>query len=400
MRWTENRNLSAFLELVAAGKVVPEALLAAEHPLAEAPAAYAAAKAGAAGGVAWVLRYPGAAAPARTIARATASAAKPSGAIGVAVIGAGGFAASTLLPGLAADPAFALRSVVTRTGASAARIAAEFSSPKASTDAGDAFTDPSVDAVVISTRHDSHATLARAALAAGKHVFLEKPMAIERGELDALREEAARSGRVFTVGYNRRYAPLCLAVRDVLAKLPGPRVAIYRVNAGAVPTGHWTLDPAVGGGRIVGEACHMLDLLAFWLGPDVVDCSASGSPARGAGAASPEDFAASLRFRGAEGDHVASLVYTALGSREVAKERVEIHAGGATLVLDDFTSLEVYGAQRTSTRLKRADKGHRAELAAFRDAIRGAPSPLLGVQEAWRAADLALRIDAMVRGSR
>jgi predicted dehydrogenase/threonine dehydrogenase-like Zn-dependent dehydrogenase len=399
VRWTENRNLAAFLDLTAAGRVDPEGLVAAERPIAEAAEAFAAAKAGSERGVAYVLAYGAAGAPsARSVARGPARSAKPAGAIGVAVLGAGGFAASTLLPAIAAEPDFALHAVVTRHGANAARIAQEFRAPVASTDASEVLGDPAVDAVVIATRHDSHAELARAALAAGKHVFLEKPMGIARTELDALRDAAAASDRVFTVGYNRRYAPLSLAVRDALARVPGPRTVVYRVNAGPVPAGHWTLDPAVGGGRIVGEACHMLDLLAFWLGPEVVAWSAVGLAPR-SGARTSEDFAASLRFRDPAGvEHAASLVYTALGHRAVAKERVEIHTGGGTLVLEDFAELEAHGLPVAAARLKLPDKGHSAEIRAFRDAVRGLPGPLLGFEEAWRAADLALRIDESVRG--
>jgi predicted dehydrogenase len=384
---------------VARRRVDPERLVAAEHPLAEAPAAFAAAKAAAPGGVAFLLRHGERTdAPRRTVQRAAARAAKPAGSIGVALVGAGGFAGSTLLPILAGEPDFALHAVVARSGASAARVAQEFRAPVASTSAEEVLADPGVDAVVIATRHDSHARLALAALAAGKHVLLEKPMAIERGELDALRDAALASDRVFSVGYNRRYAPLSQAVRDALAAAPGPRTALYRVNAGPVPRGHWTLDPAVGGGRIVGEACHMLDLLAFWLGPEVVELRATGLAPRAAGARSPEDFAVDLRFRDERGtEHLASLVYTALGHAELGKERIEIHAGSGSLVLDDFRELELHGLAGSPQQAPRPDKGHAAEIRAFRDAIRGAASPLLGVAEAWRAADLALRIDESLR---
>jgi len=394
VRWTENRNLAAFLDLVAAGRVDPAPLVAAEHPLEDAAAAFAAAKAGADARVAFVLRYPAPTATApRTVSR-PALAAKPSGSIGLAVIGAGGFAADTLLPAIAAAGDFALRAVVTQRSATAAKVAQEFGAARASTDPAAALSDPDVDAVVIATRHDSHARLALAALDAGKHVFLEKPMAIRRDELAALRDRALASGRVFTVGYNRRYAPLSIAVRDALAAVRGPRAVVYRVNAGAVPPGHWTLDPAVGGGRIVGELCHMLDLLAFWLGPELVAWSATGLP----GAPTAQDVAVSLRFRDGSGtEHLASLAYLTSGAKTLAKESIEVHAGGGSLRLEDFAKLEAHGLGR-DTDLRRSDKGHRAEIAAFRDAIRGRPSPLLGVDAAGAAAELAFAIDAAVAG--
>jgi len=393
VRWTENRNMQAFLDLIARGRIDPGPLIAAEHALEDAPAAFAAAKAGADPRVALVLRYPEPSEGAsRSVRRAVA--AKPEGAIGLAVIGAGGFAADTLLPAVQAAGEFSLRAVVTQRSASAAKVAQEFGAALATTDPEAALTDPSVDAVLVATRHDSHARLAMAALAAGKHVFVEKPMAIERGELERLREQAAASDRVFTVGYNRRYAPLSLAVRDALAAARGPRAVIYRVNAGAVPAGHWTLDPAVGGGRIVGELCHMLDLLAFWLGPELVAWNASALR----GGATAQDAAVALRFRDPSGaEHLASLSYFSMGAKALGKEWIEAHAGGGSLRLDEFTKLEAHGLG-ASRELGRVDKGHRGEIEAFRDAIRGRPNALLGVDAAYAATDLALRIAAAVSG--
>ncbi|MBS1107378.1 MAG: oxidoreductase [Deltaproteobacteria bacterium] len=350
-----------------------------------------------------LLRYPARSEPAaRTVAAATSAShpatAKRDGRIGIAVIGGGGFATETLLPAIGATPDFALRTVVTRSSASAAKVAQEFGAAQASTDPEGVLADPSVDAVVIATRHDSHAPLALAALRAGKHVFLEKPMGITREQIDALRDEALTSGRIFTVGYNRRYAPLSLRVREWLATSAGPAVLLYRVNAGHVPAENWTLDPNVGGGRIVGELCHMLDLLSFWLGPELVSWSAAALPSAQRAAPSPQDVVVSLRFRDANrNEHVASLVYTSLGAPALAKEWIEVHAGGCTLHLTDFMRLEAQGARARTEVLRKPDKGHRAEIEAFRDAIRGAPNALLGAEEAWASADLALRIDQQLR---
>jgi predicted dehydrogenase/threonine dehydrogenase-like Zn-dependent dehydrogenase len=397
VRWTENRNMAAFLELVARGSVDPERLVAEERDLEDAAAAFGAAKAGAGSGVAMLLRYPTRTAPAaRTVA--SAAAAKRDGRIGITVIGGGGFAAETLLPAIGATSDFSLRSVVTRSSASAAKVAQEFGAAQASTDPEAALADDGVDAVVIATRHDSHAQLAVAALRAGKHVFLEKPMGITREQIDGLRDAAHTAGRIFTVGYNRRYAPLSLRVRDWIAASGGPAVVVYRVNAGRVPAAHWTLDPNVGGGRIVGELCHMLDLLSFWLGPERVSWSAAAVRSSQRAAPSPQDVVVSLRFRDAHRhEHVASLVYTSLGAPSLAKEWIEVHAGGGTLHLTDFMRLEAQGVRARTDTLRKPDTGHRAEIEAFRDAIRGAPNALLGPDEAWDAADLALRIDQQLR---
>jgi predicted dehydrogenase/threonine dehydrogenase-like Zn-dependent dehydrogenase len=398
VRWTENRNLAAFLDLVARKRVDPESLIAGEYDLEDASQAFSAAKSGESRR-SDVLRYPEGEKPPRRIVEVNVShRTKPKGAIGVAVIGAGGFAARTLLPAIVAEKDFVLRTVVTKSGASATRVAQEFRAQRASTDWEEVLSDGEVDAVVIATRHDTHAELALSALRAGKHVLLEKPMGISRDEIDSLRDVASESDHVFTVGYNRRYAPLSIEVRDALIAGGASCIVQYRVNAGQVPRGHWTIDPDVGGGRIVGEACHMLDLLAFWLGPDVVDWNATALASSDPEAPSPQDFSVSLKFRAPDGrDHVASLVYTSLGAKSLPKERIECHTGGGSLVLTDFVALEVQGLPARSSRLRNFDKGHRAEIRSFLDAIRGRESALLGVHEAYRAADLALRIDAALR---
>jgi polar amino acid transport system substrate-binding protein len=176
-------------------------------------------------------------------------------------------------------------------------------------------------------------------------------------------------------------------------------VAVYRVNAGRVPAGHWTLAREIGGGRIVGELCHMLDLLAWWLGPEVVAWTATGVSPSASSAETAQEVAVGLRMRDAAGtEHLASLTYLSVGARDLPKESIEIHAGGGSLRLDDFAQLAVHGLAAKPATLRRPDKGHRAEIAAFRDAIRGRSGPLLGVEEAYRAADLALRIDEAVSG--
>lgn len=402
VRWTENRNLAGFLDLVARGRVDPASLLASEHEIEDAPEAFRKAKEQVGSGVAVVLRYPaGPDRAQRTVTRRTApSRPARSGAVGIAVIGAGGFAASTLLPAIRALPDCSLRTVVTRSSASAARVAQEFDAAQASTDAAAVLGDPAVEAVVIATRHDLHARLALATLAAGKHVFLEKPMGLTRDEIDAVRDAARASDRIFTVGYNRRYAPLVLRAREALRAAGGSAAADYRVNAGFIPPGHWTLDPNVGGGRIIGEACHMLDLLAFLLGPEVVSFACEAIPSRDASAPSPQDFAVSLRLRDSAGNvNVASLLYTARGAKDLAKERIEIHAGRGSLVLDDFVKLSSHGLAAKDADLRRPDKGHRDEMRLFLEAIRGQENALLGVDEAWQAADLALRIDGALRAT-
>jgi predicted dehydrogenase len=238
---------------------------------------------------------------------------------------------------------------------------------------------------VIATRHASHAELAARALAAGKHVFCEKPLALDEGELaDALRA-ARESGRVLLVGFNRRFSPLLREVRDFLGD--GPRVASYRVSAGSIPPSAWVHDLAQGGGRIVGEGCHSLDCLAF-----VAD-----APIRTVAASAAGEQALPLQARDnvivnvALGDEsVGTISYVAAGASSVPKERLEVFAGTRTAILDDYRRLELYEGDRrvSEERFKQQDKGHLEELRVFVDSVRSGvqPVPLEGIENVSLAA--------------
>jgi predicted dehydrogenase len=381
VRWTEGRNLEEVLRLMATGQLRPSRLTSHTFDLEQGTAAY-----GLLGSeepsLGIVLRYPG---------RSDTGAASvsldgqrrrkraPSGALRVAMVGAGGFARGTLMPELAKHSQIV--AVATATGLSAQSAAQQFGAGRATTDPDEVLTADDVDAVVIATRHDSHADYAVRGLAAGKHVFVEKPAALDGTQLAQVEAAALSNDGVYVVGFNRRFAPLAVQLKQAVSG-HGPLMVTYRVNAGRVPRDHWQHDPQVGGGRIVGEVCHFVDFACFLCGGVPVHVSAGAV----AGSSEPRDdtLAATLRFPDGS---VAVIVYSALGDKGLHKERVEVLGEAGAAVLDDFRSLSVHRGGKTETSGGKQDKGHGAELATFVEACRSGRQPwpvedMMGVMRA------------------
>ncbi|MHC4492417.1 MAG: Gfo/Idh/MocA family protein, partial [Planctomycetota bacterium] len=261
-----------------------------------------------------------------------------------------------------------LRSVVTSTGLSARTVSRKFGFSNAATDPEAALADAGTRALFVVTRHDSHADLVCRGLRAGMYVFCEKPLALTPEQLDAVRAavDEAGYGRLM-VGFNRRFAPAALAVRRVLQDRPGPLVCNYRINAGALPRDHWLCDPEIGGGRILGEACHFVDLIVFLTEQRITRVFASG--ARDGG-----DVAITLELGGGS---LATVQYLTSGDRGLAKEWLEIFCDGRVVQIDDFASATLFAhGRRTRLRLAGKGRGHAEELTAFLGAARsGAPVP-------------------------
>ncbi len=386
VRWTEQRNMEAFLGLIEQGRVTPKAYVTHRFAISEAEKAYELMEKGEPH-LAMLLTYPEqTSAPVREIARAPAPSRDK---LGVGFIGMGNYARSVLLPKVKGAEGVALTGVVTKTGLSANHSAEKFGFAKAATDAAAVLDDVGTNAVFIATRHDSHASLSARALEAGKHVFCEKPLALDRASLDAAMAAARAGSGVLTVGFNRRFAPLLKQAKDALNPRSGPLMMIYRVNAGAIPGDSW-IQRDEGGGRILGEACHFVDSLTYLCGALPVDVQASA--ARGHGDA----VSAILRF--ADGS-IGTIIYSSLGDASLPKEYLEAFAHGRAITLDDFNALTIHAGGKVKTVKASQDKGQSALVAAFLDAARGkAPAPIpldeieavsratIAIEEALRAA--------------
>ncbi len=377
VRWTEQRNFEAVLDLIASGALRVEPLISHRFPIERAVEAYAALT-GDADAVGIVLTYDRPSGPklARVVAVEAPRAAP--GSAGVSVIGAGNFASRVLIPAFKAGGA-ELRSLVSQGGVSALVHARRNGFEQAVSDTDAVFGDAGTRAVVVATRHDSHAELAVRALDAGKSVFVEKPLALTEEELDAVVEARRRAiergeAPVVMVGFNRRFAPLVVKMKAMLDQIAEPKTFVTVMNAGAIPASHWTQDAKIGGGRIVGEACHHIDLLRFLAGSPIVEAHAVrlGRPA----ADGIADDKASIVLSFADGSH-GTVHYFANGSASFPKERIEAFGGGRVLQLDNFRKLEGWGFSGFSRTGGRQDKGHAAGAAAFIRTLReGGPAPI------------------------
>lgn len=367
VRWTEERNMKAFLDQVKAGRVTPGELVSHRFAIGDAERAYALLESDEPY-LGILLNYPDQAPLVRRVPSQPEAPIAKSGTSRIGVVGAGNFAKGVLIPALRKVPNVKLTGVATRTGISARHAAGKFGFAHAATDVEEVLNDPGTDAVVIATRHSSHAALAGQALAAGKHVFCEKPIALTRDDLDAVTAAARQSRRVLTVGFNRRCAPHVLAIKSAFAGRSGPLMMSYRVNAGTVPATSWIVSEE-GGGRVLGEVCHFVDTMCAVADAPVVRVSAQQP------AGATDALAATLTF--ADGS-VGVILYSAAGDPSFGKEYFEVFGDGRVAVLDDFRRLTLVknGKRRRSSALRR-DKGHRALLAAFVAATRGeGPLPM------------------------
>jgi predicted dehydrogenase len=405
VRWTERRNMQEFLELIADGKVTPARLTTHRFPIDEAEAAYDIVTGKTeARFLGIILTYPEAIGgeQLRTVAvkprRLGKGVTGRGGRTGIGFIGAGNFARAVLLPRFSRSEEATLVGMATATGVNATTAAEKFGFGYGTTDTPRLLSDPDIAAVVIATRHDSHSRFAASALRAGKSVFLEKPLAIDEQGLQEVLEAQAESDGVLSVGFNRRFSPFSEYLRNEFASA-GPLAITYRVNAGPIPRESWVHDPVEGGGRIIGEMCHFIDLaqyLADDLPTEVFAYSLGGE----AGALH-DTVSVVLRFgRGT----VANINYFATGDKSFAKERVEIYGGGAIGVLDDFRSARITrgGKRKKMTRFSQ-EKGFDGEIAAFLAAVRGEkPAPislesLIATTRATFAIEESLRTGVPVR---
>jgi predicted dehydrogenase/threonine dehydrogenase-like Zn-dependent dehydrogenase len=375
VRWTEQRNFEAVLDMLADRRLDAQALVSHRFELARVEEAYALV-AGAGPSLGIVLAYPAdaqAAPPARTVALGAQPALpnKPApGEASVGFIGAGNYAGAVLIPAFHATGA-RLRTLASAGGVSSVHSGRKFGFEQATTDTDALLRDEATNIIVVSTRHDSHARYVLAARAQGKHVFVEKPLCLSRDELLQIEQAYAGDGApLLMVGFNRRFAPQVQRMQSLLAGAPGPKAFVMTVNAGAIPANHWTQDREVGGGRLIGEGCHFIDLLRF-LAASPIDRSelvVMGDTTR-------DSVTISLVF--ADGS-IGTVHYLANGVKSFPKERLEVFAAGRVLQLDNFRRLTGFGWQGFSKmNLWRQDKGQSACAAAFVQAVReGRPSPV------------------------
>jgi predicted dehydrogenase len=432
VRWTEQRNFEAVLDLLAAGKLDTTPLISHRFELERAVDAYALLASGEPS-LGILLGYPGHATTAAALRETERRSALPgllqqqispvggpagptdrvspspvggpagptdrvssspvggpegpTGAPRVAFLGAGNYAGRILIPAFKYAGA-ALDTIVSASGVSAAHHAKKHGFAHAASDASAAVTDANVDAVAIATRHNLHAAQVLDALRAGKHVFCEKPLCLTLDELTGIEQffADAKSPPMLMVGFNRRFAPQVVKIKSLLAGVSAPASFIMTVNAGVIPAESWIQDPAVGGGRLIGEGCHFIDLLRHLAGAsingfDIAALGEVGGPPRS------DNFSLTLRFVNGS---IGTINYFANGNKSFPKERLEVFVAGRVLQLDNFRALRGWGWPGFKrNKLWRQDKGQNACAAAFVRALRdgtAAPIPLAEILETSRVA--------------
>jgi polar amino acid transport system substrate-binding protein len=384
VRWTEGRNLEAFLDLVASGNVKTAPLVTHRFNVEESARAYELISGDAREPYLGILinydavreiersvRNPSSKFKAQSSKSEDRSGAKV---VRVGLIGAGDYARRMLLPHFKEEGAEFV-SIATASGVTARDVGTRYGFARFVSGADEILSDESVNLVVVATRHDTHAELARRALEAGKHVFVEKPLALNDEELDSVLEAASSSKGVLTVGFNRRFSPQARAAKDFFEGVRAPLSILYRVNSGRVPRTHWTQDPDEGGGRIVGEVCHFVDFMQFMTGAQPVRVYAEPVASEDREAVDDDSVFVTLKF--ADGSN-GTIAYLAEGDRALQKERVEIFGGGRTFVIEDFRDGVAYrDGRETRTHLRAQDKGRREEVRAVCEALRtGGPAPI------------------------
>ncbi len=384
VRWTEQRNFQAILQSVSAGRLDLKSLITHRYSFDNAVEAYGA---GAKGTMGLVLEYKSSE---TGILDRTVSLPKPENPpsvpdVSVGLIGAGGFTGLVMLPALKAAGA-RLRTIASSKGITSTHLGKKFGFERSTTKLDELFDDSETNTIFITTRHDTHAQFVQRALKAGKRVFVEKPLVITREELSTLQELVGSLPSPYVmVGFNRRFSPLSIKMRQMLSATTSPKSVVMTINSGALPRNHWTHDPAVGGGRIIGEGCHFVDLVRYLVGQPIVGVTATSTRDQ-SGVPIDDEVTITLRF--SDGS-MGTVHYLSSGHKSLSKERVEVYVDGKVLQMDNFRSLTGYGwAGLNTMKLSKQDKGHNAEVAAVIQSVKagtGSPIPWNEIVEVTNA---------------
>lgn len=400
VRWTEQRNFEAFLDMLASGAVNVAPLISHRFDIEQAEQAYAllSSKEPSLG---IILSYPElegkldhtveiGASEVTEIARE-----KQKTSVRVSFLGAGNYAGRVLIPAFKKAKAD-LHTLVSQTGVSSVHFGKKHGFKHAATDVDSVLSDTSTDAIVIATRHDAHASQVIAALNADKHVFCEKPLCLTEEELEEIEQTAASKSELFLmVGYNRRFAPQVQKMKALLDSITQPKSFIMTMNAGAIPSDHWTQDPHIGGGRILGEACHYIDLMRFLADSPIVSIQARCLGAPDASGVSEDKAAITLGF---EDGSFGTINYLANGASNFPKERIEVFASGRVLQLDNFRKLKGFGWPRFSKmNLWQQDKGQLNCVSGFIDSVAGKAPPPISRAEIFEVARATLTAAKILR---
>ena len=400
VRWTENRNMQAYLQLIAANKVTPSKLIDKVYPVDEAGEAYQSLKnSDQEKPLAILISYESAVDSIELLkikkVVVSTGLAKKKGPIQVGVAGPGGFLLGVHLPNMSSlEDMFQIRGIMSRTSHVASSVAMNQRAAYATTDYNELLADSDVDMILIGTRHDTHGEYVLRALEAGKHVLVEKPLALKREELAAIEDFYATSQNekpLLLTGFNRRFSPALTKLKAMISDRREPMVINYRMNAGRIPLDHW-VHGSQGGGRNLGEACHIYDLFTALTGARVTSVQATAvSPTQNV-IAGNDNFVATMKF---EDGSIATLTYTALGDTSWPKEQMDLYCEQKVYCLDDYVKLSCSG-MNDLVWSGGVDKGHKTEIIELANAIQKGNAWPIQLWEQVQATEIAMQVEEAI----
>jgi len=396
VRWTENRNMQAYLDLIENGKINLKHFTQHEYAIEDAPSAYSVLKGSDDRPLAIVLKYPEQIKEIPSVTRML----KPDpegrnimGHVRVGLIGAGAFATTMHLPNLMVlSDKYKLKGVVDIDGVKAKGVADKYKAEYTSTDYREILADNDIDLVFITTRHNSHASIAIDALKAGKAVFIEKPMALNKDELNKLSVSLNETNLPFLVGFNRRFSPFAKRIKELVTDRISPMIIDYQMNAGFIPPEHWTQGED-GGGRNIGEACHIYDLFTFFTESQIERITAGAIGRVSSRFQRSDNFTTTLHFKDGS---ICNLVYTALGSRKYSKEQMKVYYDNKMIVMDDYKTLKVYGDDVKGLKLRRQDKGHLEQLRCFAEILKSSENYPIPLWQLTQATEISFEVEKLI----
>jgi len=399
VRWTENRNMQEFIRLLLEKKVLTDPLVNKTFSIDQATSAYQFLLEQEKDNIAVLFSYENAEKDTelkRKIVFNQKSLSKEK--INVGIIGAGGFITKNHLPNiLKLNEYYDLIAIAEKNPAKAKMVGKKFKPNYITTDYQNLLNDKDIDLIVIGTRHNSHAKLVIESLKANKHVLVEKPLAMNVEELSEIKKTIINSNTYLTVGFNRRFSPFAIKAKEIIKKKGNPIFIDYRVNAGYVPKTVWIQDTIEGGGRIIGEACHFLDLFNYFTDSEIIEQKVIVIPKDGNLIQADDNVSVSISYKNGS---IAHLSYISIGSKNMPKERIEIYSNKSCMVINNFETLEMFETGEKSIKSKTKDKGWYRELEEFAKLIKGEESLALSIEEAFLATDETFKIMDIINGKK
>jgi predicted dehydrogenase/threonine dehydrogenase-like Zn-dependent dehydrogenase len=396
VRWTENRNMQEIIRLLADNKIDVTPLVNGTFSIEEAESAFKSLTDKEKNYICVLFRYTHEEKLITDKKFIINTSFKPTRKINVALIGAGGFAKRTHLPNLnKLDDIYTIRAIADKNPITAKSVGKEFKVEYVTTDYKELLNDDKVDMIIISTRHDLHAEIVIEALKKNKHVLVEKPLAINQAELEKIKEVLADTKSIIRVGFNRRYSPFIQKMKEIIQYEGGPIFINYRINAGYIPPDHWTQDYSIGGGRLVGEFCHFIDLVNYLNTSELTGMDVAHIPVDEKSIFSDDNVCVNLNY---ENGSIAQISYISIGGKDLPKERMEVFINKKSIIINDFTEFLMYNTGMQNVKLRSADKGHLKELEIFGQLIKGNTSISPDFNFDLKSTELTFKILEEIRG--